>query len=331
MKNQIVFLFCFIAFIFNIQAFPGDQDPLSCQLAFGSLKDASGNYTGAERQNVLDKGSTNGIYKYGGAYQQQNYPNLDEQTYKDTIKALASKEFTEAIRGNHDLNYSYTKLGDSLSDFVDFYGVILPEKIGWSKASGAYRGNLIFMDSWDDYYSAGAGIIDPGATFYGRNYAKAGDTTLATLNLLGISRSIDRENLDIISTGTGTRNFCVQTRIAETTFIINPVEEIPTPKSSLRSSLMIGGNDIFESGAGIGSWMPFLNKHQVDLSLSNISLIVDWHLENGKKIFLEGTIPVFSATNEYKAKIRAYHNPSKRVTKLGDSLSDFVDFYGVNV
>jgi len=50
-------------------------------------------------------------------------------------------------------------------------------------------------------------------------------------------------------------------------------------KSALRSMVMIGGNDIIQRVHG--NWMPFLSRYAVDMTLENISMFVDWNIENG--------------------------------------------------
>jgi hypothetical protein len=323
----------------SVFSFPGDQLPLSCSYAFGGVDGQSLDQKAAKkaRAEIFAKGLSQKIdiyditYDYTYATFKANNPSSTktEEEYKEENRIIATKEYTDKIRAYHNPSKRVTKLGDSLSDFVDFYGMILPENNGMHRAAGGFGGlTPWYVDSWDDYMSWGAGIVNPAEVLSFQNVAVYGYTTIGVLSQLGIERdSTSMDNLDVVDTGS---TYCLKDRPQNNS--LNFQEGILAPgKSTTRSVLMIGGNDIFGFGIMSGTWVPFLNKRLVDFSLSNISMIVDWHLENGKKIFLEGTVPVFSATKEYTDKIRAYHNPSKRVTKLGDSLSDFVDFYGVIV
>jgi hypothetical protein len=112
----------------SINAFPGDQDPLSCIRAFS--ENTQDEIARATRQDLFDKGLAKGKYAYGSPYQTTNHPSLSEEEYKAKMKSEAEAQFRTAIRKFHDRSVSITKLGDSLSDLVDVYGVIKPEYWG---------------------------------------------------------------------------------------------------------------------------------------------------------------------------------------------------------
>jgi hypothetical protein len=127
---MIIFIISIFFIISNLYSFPGDQSPLSCMGAFGDSIDENGKYTGVERQDLFDKGLAKGKYAYGSPYQTTNHPSLSEEEYKAKMKSEAEAQFRTAIRKFHDRSVSITKLGDSLSDLVDVYGVIKPEYWG---------------------------------------------------------------------------------------------------------------------------------------------------------------------------------------------------------
>ncbi len=117
----------FILFFSNLSllAFPGDQDPLVCSFSF--KPNAMNNEDAlAARQDVFDQGLSKGKYAYGGIFQQgKDYKDMTEEKYHAEMKKQAETRFKKAVRSFHDLNYGHTKLGDSISDFVDFYGVVV--------------------------------------------------------------------------------------------------------------------------------------------------------------------------------------------------------------
>jgi hypothetical protein len=143
--------FILILLLVNISlpAFPGDQDPLSCVFAFHNMPKEL-DEAKAARQDLFDKGLAKGKYAYGSPYQTTNHPSLSEEEYKAKMKEEAEAQFRTAIRKFHDRSVSITKLGDSLSDLVDVYGVIKPEYWGLHPAFGAIGRNPFYMDSWGE-------------------------------------------------------------------------------------------------------------------------------------------------------------------------------------
>jgi hypothetical protein len=229
-RTFIIFLIL-IFFNFSIKAFPGDQDPLSCVLAF---TDKPNDIPAGQiaRQDLFDKGLAKGKYAYGSPYQTTNHPSLSEEEYKAKMKEEAEAQFRTAIRKFHDRSVSITKLGDSLSDLVDVYGVIKPEYWGLHPAFGAIGRNPFYMDSWDDYFSLG--IYYPTEFFKVSNYSRVGDATIHTLSLLGVYKN-SRESQDVLPSS----NFCVQKRGIEINFGVNQTDPTNDPHSALRSSLNI--------------------------------------------------------------------------------------------
>ena len=263
---------------FSLFSWPGDQESLSC-------------IPEADRSKLINRADIEAQFNSTGKYAiADTDPNLE--TKKNANRAEAVKRVKDIARANHDMDYKVTKLGDSLSDLVDFYGVAMPRKIfpNYGDAAGTFGRVPLFMDSWTDYMTAGAGIIDPNAKLNFQNFGVSGYTTLSVMSTLGIDIQGDRENWNVAPNSSR----CVKTRPMKLEFLWNYTEEITKEKSSMRSTLMVGGNDIIQSGLGFNGWMPFLNRYQVDSSLLNIMAITDWHIENGKQIFLEGTIPPFS-------------------------------------
>ncbi len=59
---------------------------------------------------------------------------------------------------------------------------------------------------------------------------------------------------------------------------------------------MIGGNDVLNAMVSTAPIVvfPFLGSQLVNHTVDNITFMVDWHIENGKKVLLEGTIPIIS-------------------------------------
>ncbi len=183
-----------------------------------------------------------------------------------------------------------TVWGDSLSDLIDFYGAVPFNYFGFVPRAD-YGNEPGFIDSFGDYFTLfGDSISNP---FGIKNHAESGNTSYGLLEKVNIVLDGQRE---VIPTGShcipesgNTNNFGGRTD----TF---------NGKSALRSMVMIGGNDILFNRARGENWMPFLSRYAVDMTLENISLFVDWNIENGKEVFLLGTIPVYSEP------IRPYNN-----------------------
>ncbi|HMV41868.1 MAG TPA: hypothetical protein PK079_10785 [Leptospiraceae bacterium] len=278
------FLFLILVYFFlilEVISWPGDQDSLSC-------------IPEQDYNNPRNRNDIKAQYSSTGSF-----ATTDEakkiQNQKDAIERVKT-----IVRNNHDMNFRVTKLGDSLSDLVDFYGVAIPRNIfpNYGDAAGTFGRISIFMDSWTDYMTAGAGILDPNAKLNFQNFGVSGFQTTSVMTTLGINIDGTREDWTVNKDSPR----CVRTRPMATGMVpVDYYEAITKEQSSLRSTLMAGGNDIIQSGLGFNGWLPFLNRYQVDSTLLNIMAITDWHLENGKQIFLEGTLPVLShpARNPY--------------------------------
>jgi len=304
-----LFIINFI-FVFSIHPFPGDHNSLTCDKNFIGLRATIDN--AANTIVTDDIKDANGNIKVEGILTQfyrkdpalltttgfTNRANIVKAIQADL--ALSNSVVKQKIRLSHDLSVDVTKLGDSLSDFVDFYGRFNTSLLDPAlNAMGIYGGFLPNqIDSWDDYYTIYGGSL--GSPFKVSNYAREGNTTIDLLNLLGVGGPLsDEYNWDVDLT----KSKCLTTRGGEYTWVANyvdPIHEDPAGsgmgKSGFRSVIMIGGNDTMRGflSTGAGAWLPFNNQFNIDMVLANIGLIVDWHIENGKKVFLEGTIPIFS-------------------------------------
>jgi hypothetical protein len=239
---KLFFILIYFIIPTYVYTFPGDQDPLSCIRAFKNTEAIREAFDA--RQKLFAKGLAKSVtviedgetkvydFTYGSTFQTTNYPGLTEEKYKEEIKNVATEEFRAAIRAFHDRSVSITKLGDSLSDFVDVYGVIKPEYWGLHPAFGAIGRNPFYMDSWDDYFSLG--IYYPTEFFKVSNYSRVGDATSHTLSLLGVYKN-SRESQDVLPSS----NFCVLKRGIEINFGVNQTDPTNDPHSALRSSLNI--------------------------------------------------------------------------------------------
>ncbi|MDX1959070.1 MAG: hypothetical protein SFU98_10895 [Leptospiraceae bacterium] len=280
-------------------AFPGDQEPLACECAFTGSNCTSPNEK-LEAKNARKILFAKGLSKKYDATNDFTYahysattaddPKLSEEVYRTKNKDEATKTYIEAIKKYHNPSKKITKLGDSLSDLVDLYGVILPQKNGMHGASGAFGGlTLWYVDSWDDYISYGAGVSNPNGIFTYQNLGVSGDTSIGLLGRLGVNKSISIYEQDILDTGT----FCLGERTGSNLpWYQEPI--LAPGKTTTRSQIMIGGNDVFSTGVQVGFWLPFAARRLVDYTSANVATIVDWHMENGKKVFLEGNIPILS-------------------------------------
>ncbi|HNI90175.1 MAG TPA: hypothetical protein PKX55_18630, partial [Leptospiraceae bacterium] len=142
MKNILLKILIFIAFtIESLIAFPGDHNSLTCD------------------QNFIDITLSPSVADLGGTFHSQ----IDEKLLDDYLRksqtvlannpaALAnrariiaainadlnssSSKIKQKIKENHDSSnfeghpLQVTKWGDSLSDFVSFYGVLTPGALG---------------------------------------------------------------------------------------------------------------------------------------------------------------------------------------------------------
>ena len=170
MLNLIIFCLVSLISVTTLFSWPGDQASLSCIPGPRGANDTT------IRANIEDQFFSRNAYATTDVAQQA----INKQAAIERVKTI--------VRSNHDRDFTVTKLGDSLSDLVDFYGVATPRKLfpNYGDAAGTFGGNPLYMDSWDDYMSAGAGILDPNAKFKFQNFGKSGNTTLATMNILGI-------------------------------------------------------------------------------------------------------------------------------------------------
>jgi len=172
---------------------------------------------------------------------------------------------------------------------------------------GIYGGSPIWIDSWSDYFSIYG--QPPLVPVYTRNYGIATYQTTSVMPLMGFNTYYDGLNgwWDIDPT----TNKCPmggpfpsEIKVADWFLpVANQPPHFQNGKSALHSTLMIGGNDIMFNMETKGL-LPTLNTYLVDFVTENITFMTDWHLENGKKVLLEGTIPVYSgAIDPYDSTI----------------------------
>ncbi len=138
LKKIYLLILIFLSSI-QIHSWPGDQESLSC-------------IPETDKENLPNRKDIEAHFKSAGIY-------ATNGKTKEENQAEAIKRVKDIVRANHDMDFEVTKLGDSLSDLVDFYGVATPRKLfpNLGDAGGTYGGNPIYMDSWDDYMTAGAG------------------------------------------------------------------------------------------------------------------------------------------------------------------------------
>lgn len=183
LKYSIIVITLFLIKSHSLLSWPGDQASLSC---IPETEINNPNRTDIENQFNS---------KAGYAYSAAKAMGLTELEYKAKNQKDAVERVIKIVRKNHDTDYRTTKLGDSLSDLVDFYGAITPRTVfpNYGDAAGTFGGNPLYMDSWNDYMTAGAGILDASAKFNFQNFGQSGNTTLSTMDILGIGRTGDRE------------------------------------------------------------------------------------------------------------------------------------------
>ncbi|MBL0258386.1 MAG: hypothetical protein IPQ03_13060 [Bacteroidetes bacterium] len=157
-----------------------------------------------------------------------------------------------------------TVWGDSLSDLIDFYGAVPFNYFGFVPRAD-YGNEPGFIDSFGDYFTL-FGIL-----FLIHSGIKImQNQEILRMIVLDGQREVIPTGSHCIPESGNTNNFGGRTD----TF---------NGKSALRSMVMIGGNDILFNRARGENWMPFLSRYAVDMTLENISLFVDWNIENGKK------------------------------------------------
>ena len=183
----------------------------------------------------------------------------------------------DCIKSRHT-NHDITVFGDSLSEFILNYGNQTSAYFGVS-VGGGYGGNdLINIDSWSDYFTIfGGGLAEP---FNVLNYAQAGSFAVGWFD----------------------QNFTGENKC-------NPVGGLlyagykkgPTAAHSL---LMIGGNDNRNARIATIPFLPFVGAHVNTQTLGAIEKFIDWNLENGKNILLQGNLPThtdcYGLTNQRK-------------------------------
>jgi hypothetical protein len=167
-----------------------------------------------------------------------------------------------------------TVWGDSLSDYVDnypysawypiFYGPGTPD----GNFGTPYNGDPVLLDSFSDYFTIfGGSTANP---FLVENRGVGGHTTTLLLSIIGIdSANPDNPNYS--------EKLCPKAKA-----------------SAARSVLMIGGNDNINHRNAGALWLPFLAPQINNNSIRNIRRFIDWNLENGKEVLLEGNIPIYS-------------------------------------
>ncbi|HNK59470.1 MAG TPA: hypothetical protein PLL86_24880, partial [Leptospiraceae bacterium] len=215
------FLFLILVYFFlilEVISWPGDQDSLSC-------------IPEQDYNNPRNRNDIKAQYSSTGSF-----ATTDEakkiQNQKDAIERVKT-----IVRNNHDMNFRVTKLGDSLSDLVDFYGVAIPRNIfpNYGDAAGTFGRISIFMDSWTDYMTAGAGILDPNAKLNFQNFGVSGFQTTSVMTTLGINIDGTREDWTVNKDSPR----CVRTRPMATGMVpVDYYEAITKEQSSLRSTLM---------------------------------------------------------------------------------------------
>lgn len=186
---------------------------------------------------------------------------------------------TCADQGQHP-DYDITIWGDSLTELVSFYGLRTPSFFGLPSDAGVYGGNPDLMDSWSDYLTAfGEAYQDP---FRVQEFGWSGHTSESLKNrVLGLPDGYEHRCYPEYRTG-----------------FFNPTEH--ASKTSARSVVMIGGNDNLGQRFMVLPVLPFLIPHVNKYIMYNISEFIDWNLENGKSVLLEGNIPSRVTCNSWK-------------------------------
>lgn len=77
--------------------------------------------------------------------------------------------------------------------------------------------------------------------------------------------------------------------------------------TAIRSVVGIGGNDSWRQRIGT-LWLPFLSKQINKRIIKNLRLVIDWHLENGKSILLDGTSPLFPNKKNIPLTLDGYNS-----------------------
>jgi len=318
-RSKIIFTILCIVFILfqksNLIAFPGDHNSLTCDKNFIGL---TVNVYDKNTQAFVDKVIQDDIKDSAGNltgiladyYRKRPDQLIDDNLRKSraniitAINADIAKEFSQSIvkqnirsrniSNDNGRTIHVTKWGDSLSDLVQVYGVMGPAYPSYEtyKNQGIWGGGIGPIDSWDDYFSVFGSPSNQNVVFV-QNYAVSTYTTDGVLRLMGVNldNSIDSNWWDSRITD----NHCIMEGSVPYFFNLRPGHEF-SGKSALRSSLLVSGNDVFHEIGKLTVLFPFLGSHVVDHIVDNITMITDWHIENGKKILLEGAIPGLAGT-----------------------------------
>ena len=313
MKKIIFLLISFYA-LYPLTSFPGDHNSLTCDKNFYDLEvqipvkifnDDNALTANTPTVTTITEDliktylrQNSEAIKVFAPYQKQNRINIIAAINAD-LNSLSSK-IKQRIKNNHDATFEgkplqVTKWGDSLSDFVSFYGILTPGALGVGvpipPIGGIYGGSPVWIDSWSDYFSIWG--QPPLVPVYTRNYGIATYETTSVMPLMGFSSYYDGVNgwWDIDPT----TNKCPKDGNMGKHFFssVGMPDHLQSGKSALHSSLMVGGNDIMYHMIP-SNVLPTLSTYLVDYVIENITFMTDWHLENGKKVLLEGTIPVYS-------------------------------------
>ena len=157
--------------------------------------------------------------------------------------------------------------GDSLSELVQLYGAKEPGFFGSSTPAGLYGRDPYFIDSFADYFTIfGDSFDDP---FHNQELGVSGLTSV------GLAQNTTSGN-----------NRC---RPVHNQGLGNPGGS--SDKTGARSLVMIGGNDNLFARAYIVPMLPFTSAHVNTNTLNHISKFIDWNLENGKSVLLQGNFP----------------------------------------
>lgn len=297
-------IICLLLFSFcALYSFPGDHNSLTCVDNF-FIKEEGGKAVNDDnlKNQFYSIDGTN--FKIDSKLSQETQAAIRKQNATEALKTIKTRydasqvikdEVKKNIRDKIETSYEgkevhITKWGDSLSDFVQFYGIMGPAYPYFPQygQQGYYGGSIPLIDSWSDYFSI---FGKPNYTpVYVKNYGYATYTTDQVLDKMGISL----ENTEINWWDSRvTDNHCIK-EVTEDWFIPIWPKHVFNGKSQLYSTLMIGGNDVLNASLTGTVLFPFLGSQLVNHTVDNITFMVDWHIENGKKVLLEGTIPIIS-------------------------------------
>ena len=216
MYNQKIFNLLVVIIVFfslEVDSFPGDHNSLTCDKNFigltATIDDKPNTIITDDTFNTDGTRAKEGILsKYFrtsetdlNAAGKINRKNIVDAIKADLALPHSQSKVKQNIRANLDDTYEgkplqVTKWGDSLSDFVSFYGVLTPGAIGDGIAlppvGGIYGGSPIWIDSWSDYFTmAGQPNLTP---VYVRNYGIATYQTKEVMSLMGFSSYYDSKN-----------------------------------------------------------------------------------------------------------------------------------------